>query len=324
MVGIRGSLMGIVERVIPAAMVFLMTLTSGASWVSGAGGFGEPQTLPTKDKEESVNEKSGGQPNPTALNNNGLLNNESRPNPLPQSPKALASNDWKPYGWAMPDQEAYNFGLPKNNEKDIVGFAAKGNVIIGDYTASTFQEYVLPKLSPGLESVIQPYVIDPTDASLGYHDYGVDNKNRPRFSGNYNQLDGKLKLDEAPRKFYESTLSDESFKKLIDPTDRMFQKNGAVMVEGVFFTNHALAGYVPVRRLDMQGALVARDESLLFPVGSSFRLNHDIRLLDQKETAPDMMLPVGIKRLKLISWQEVYGSTANNKQSLSSQTNSQR
>lgn len=216
----------------------------------------------------------------------------------------LAGGNWKPYGFAIPGDPLYSFTYPDNEQQDFLALAAKGNVILGDYTSSQFQTNVLPKLKPGASSLTQPYAVDPTDAALGYHTgsggFMYDAQGRPLFDGNYDQTDTGVKLDGSPRKFYESTLSDAAFQQLVNPNDPLNKQSGKAKLDGVYFTNHALAGVANATNLNVNGSLVARDDALMFR--QNFYLNHDIRLLDS--SAVEFALPVTIKRPQLRSWQE--------------------
>ena len=219
----------------------------------------------------------------------------------PIDPNKISGN-WKPYGFALPGDPQYGFTYKGNEKQDFLALAAKGNVVIGDYTSAQFNANVLPALRPGAQSVTQPYAIDPTDAALGYHtgNKGVmyDAKGRPLFDGDYTTWDGGAKLDGKGRKFYESTLSDSAFKQLINPNDPLFKTSGKAKLDGVFYTNHAVAGAVNAEALNVNGALVSRDDALMFR--KDLYLNHDTRLLDT--SAVQLALPVSIKRPKLKSW----------------------
>ncbi|MBI2104997.1 MAG: hypothetical protein HYT90_05415 [Candidatus Omnitrophica bacterium] len=214
------------------------------------------------------------------------------------------SGNWKPYGFANPGDPQYSFTYPDNEKRGFLGLAAKGNIVVGDYTSKQFEDNVLPKLKPGAQSVTQPYVVDPSDATLGYHTGNkgkmYDEKGRPLFDGNYVQKDGGAKLDGKDRKFYESSLSDAEFKKLINSSDPLFASSGRPKIDAVLFTNHAVAGAVNAEALSVNGALISRDDALMFR--SRLDLNHDSRLLDA--AAAQLALPVSIKRLKLKSWKE--------------------
>ena len=218
----------------------------------------------------------------------------------------------QPYGFVVPSDPRYGFyfnqssmdhglNMWSNNRMTSVGLAAKGNIVIGDYTTDAFKSQVVPKLrADDPDTVTQPYVVDPTDELLGY-----DSKNPslcsgkfPCFDGNYDHEDGGQKLDGSPRKFYESTLPDDEFRALVDPKLRT-STAPLVQIDAVLFTNHALAGLVNAQKLKIDGAIVARDDGLLF--GNQLEVNHDIRLVNGVTATG---LPMSIKRPKLIRFEE--------------------
>lgn len=205
---------------------------------------------------------------------------------------------WQPYGFAVPGDPQYSFGLPANKTKTFLGLAAQGNIVIGDYTTGQFESKVVSLLGRGSQSITQPYVVDPADTALGYRDYN-DNKGRPVFSGDYNRSDGGRKTDSSPRDFYESSLPDSDFQALV--ASNLNTPSAAVKLDATLFTNHALAGLVTARDLTINGTLVARDDGLIF--GRNLTINHDARLTDPQSFAR-FGLPMSIKRPQLQSWQE--------------------
>ena len=180
--------------------------------------------------------------------------------------------------------------------------AAKGNIVVGDYTTDAFKSTVLPLLRPESGSVTQPYVIDPTDIALGYCNATAQcDTSRPVFNGNYDQLDGGKKLDDQPRKFYESSLADRDFSKLVDLHFHSRDWNPSLMdINAVLFTNHALAGFVDLDEFRINGTMISRDDALVFD--KDLFLNHDIRLLDDRSRL--IGLPYGLQAPKLHSWTE--------------------
>ena len=199
----------------------------------------------------------------------------------------------------MPGDPTYAFGAPEPDTTPLVGLAAKGNIIIGDYTSDYFKNRVLPQIGAG-GSKTQPYLVDPTDAVLGYdsHTPSLCGGRSPCFNGNYEAADGGTKVDGVTsRKFYESSLPDAEFQKLVSSD---FTTSGSTVdIDGVLFTNHALAGLAP-GHLHLNGTMIARDDALNF--GTCLKLSHDIRLLN--DGAKDLTLPFAIKPLKLDTWLE--------------------
>ncbi|MBI3323918.1 MAG: hypothetical protein HYZ92_01380 [Candidatus Omnitrophica bacterium] len=228
------------------------------------------------------------------------------PPPPPPSPPEV----WEWYGFAYPQDPNYRFIYPDPSTTDLLGLSAKGNIVIGDYTAQMFKDNVVPKLRPGQASITQAYAVDPTDAQLGYVSY-TDARGLPIFDGNYDNTDGGKKwngtgwIDGSTRKFYESSLTDEQFHALTccnwDGTpDPMYHTDWSADIDAVLFTNHAAAGLVLAEHLYITGALVARDDALMF--NKKLGISHDIRLLDK---GTSIVLPVALKRPELVSWKEI-------------------
>ena len=227
---------------------------------------------------------------------------------------------WAPYGYAVPGDPVYGFPevtdstgaqYVDNNKADIVGLAAKGNIIIGDYTSVAFKAQVLPKITTGA-GFTQPYVVDESDADLGYANAdpqacGIDNHS-PCFHGDYDSFDGGVKSDGSERKFYESSLSDAEFRAVMDTNqDGVINGSDTTLLGGypaidaVLFTNHAFAGYTNSSWLRMNGSVVMRDDGLVF--STQLYMDHDIRLLDPS-VGQKIVLPVGMKRPVLTKLRE--------------------
>ncbi len=220
-------------------------------------------------------------------------------------------SSWKRYGFAVPEDPEYNFGLPSNEKKDMLALAAKGNIVIGDYTSNEFRQNTLPLLQPrNRRGTTQAYVIDPSDAALGYFSYA--HKGKPYFDGDYTQVDENgrgQKIDPrtgrpvGPRRFYESTLPDAEFKKLAETCSDSYCSG---TINATLFTNHALTGYMPwTSSVNFFGSMVSRDDALSSRA-SAMSIAHDIRLLKagQSSNLTTLTLPLGIKRPKLTSWEE--------------------
>lgn len=242
---------------------------------------------------------------------------------------ATGNCNFVPYGFALPEDPSagYVFDYDDNNDKDMLGIVAKGNIIIGDYTHPIFQAQVIPMIQPNKPSNLagktQPYEIDPSDANIGYANdicFGTSDC----FDGNYDQqdkeldisktlvlaykkyIDGSVALDASgkpiPRKFFESSLEDMQFKALVDnylnDGGSGTTKNGRL--DAVLFTNHLLASSVRLKVFTINGAVIARDEAMRYR--EDFNIHHDVRL--DGDMGGRIFLPVTVGRPQLVSWQE--------------------
>ena len=217
-----------------------------------------------------------------------------------------------PKGDATPTVTAAN-----NSTKDLVCFAAKGNIIFGNYVtdASSITSYIKPTFT-------QAYATDPTDASIGY-DTDNNASNGTIFNGDYTALEtytgtsasdtslysgkkvtavtttkGVTTVTTARRKYYEST-NDVAFKAL-SPSTAITQMDGA------YYTNHAFAGHTTAATLSINGSIVARDEAIIF--SSKVNMNWDIRLgsKSQDATGIDIILPRSLNpQPTIVYWREL-------------------
>lgn len=231
---------------------------------------------------------------------------------------------WHPYGNVLRGSSYYN-------TKPFLGLAAKGNIVVGDYTSDSFHNNVLRLMDGGisLESVTGPYVLpDPTDSALGYDNGGaLCGGQTPCFRGDYTAEDGGLKTDGTGRKFYESSLPDDVFRELVQPGwgkmgDGIWRTGGtgdlrdphpcfggegtdacrgdALHIQAALFTNHAIIG--DVGRSSWMGSWVARDDIMRFQ--GRFDMMHDWRLMD-REFRQRVGLPASVAPARVVSWEEV-------------------
>ena len=228
------------------------------------------------------------------------------------------------YGFAVPGNPTYGFGLPDNATRDLLGLAAKGNIVLGDYTwkgggdptKNDFAERgVLSLLQPqsagNPTGKTQPYVVDPSDQALGYDnaDSSLCGGKSPCFDSDYTQVDANgagQKIDGTPRRFYESSLPDDEFQALVDPSwriDPSQEQPYEGVVDAVLYTNHALTGFTPHHSLSFFGSFVARDDGMVFG-GYWMEFFHDLRLLG-RDMASQVVLPVSVKRPELVRWREL-------------------
>ena len=159
-----------------------------------------------------------------------------------------------------------------NGARDLVGLAAKGSIILGDYTVQGWKSVTRSYQKPPFT---QAHEVDPTDASIGYVSH-YDSEGRPIFDGDYTALDGGQKDGEpvggnpdpapVPRRYFESSYSDTLIHSLADPQVQH--------VDGVLYTNHLLSGKIGA--CTFNGALVSRDEAMIY--SGSIDINYDIRV----------------------------------------------
>ena len=175
-----------------------------------------------------------------------------------------------PPAWKQNDA-TFTADLAANNTKDMVGFAVKGSVILGQYyhmarsdksSASGMYDNgdswgsAASYFKSGFQnSTTQAYQTDPTDAAIGYY-----NTTTKSFGGDYTVADGGTRFDSTDfkkkiaRNYYESSFSDEYIQSIAGT------KPGKI--QGLFYTNHLFGGRPS--NFEMLGSMVARDEGIVF------------------------------------------------------------
>ncbi|NCD34630.1 MAG: hypothetical protein EOL87_14590 [Spartobacteria bacterium] len=201
--------------------------------------------------------------------------------------------------WSKPDSNPYATAAG-NADKDLLGLAAKGNIIVGNYTSSSWLTSTMIKYTtPNFTS---PYIVDESDASIGYCT-SVDSDSNYWFHANYTAKDGGYQQGDTAgspsRRFFESSLSDSDFIKyagtgLYKPA----------RVDAVLYNNHLMAGYFG-NNAEFNGCVVARDECII-PNGLMY-FNWDIRLGDMAHDSIDtyFYLPTSLAPCQTVGWREV-------------------
>jgi hypothetical protein len=199
--------------------------------------------------------------------------------------------------WPKPDTKT-DQTVKSNAGKDILGLVAKGNIVLGNYTASDWLTSIKSYITPPF---VKPYACDVTDSAIGYPS---------TFAGDYTALDSgrtvtytynsKTKKYEpsgtAARKYYESSVGAQ---KVIENA----QATAITRIDAVLYNNHGIMG--KVGQCLFNGALVGRDEGIRYATAVKF--NWDIRLGSR---SPDginffIYLPMSVADPRVVGWREV-------------------
>ena len=267
------------------------------------------------------------------------------------SPGYTPDPNWTPYGEVIRGSSYYGATTDSSHPMAFLGLAAKGNIVIGDYTNTTLAssthnrsfDNTLEMIDhDGIDDTAQPYVPDPTDSAIGYNNdpSGATCGNKtPCFNGDYTANDGGQRCANAScttsvsRRFYESSLSDDVFRSLVqrgrwwnsstgswvdvggddlqepkpcfgsadsNPACR-YSQYSSISINATMFTNHAIIG--DVGSSFWYGALVARDDALGFQ--GRLDLGYDWRLQDPDFISKNVMLPLSLKPASVQDWKEV-------------------
>ncbi len=197
-----------------------------------------------------------------------------------------------PPQWPKPDANV-EVTEENNYDKDFLCLAAKGNIVLGDYTSWEWRSSVLPYLDP---SFTDEYIIDPADADIGYLSYYRDGK--PYFDGNYTAYDGGEKEDSTRRRFYESSFPDAHIRSIAT--------NNISRVDAFLYANHAITGYMknPSGDIVFNGGWIAHDEATIWGCRHGIT-NHDIRVMNDRFRQGKFFLPQDLSEPRILTWQVV-------------------
>ncbi|MBR4653093.1 MAG: hypothetical protein IKO72_07000 [Kiritimatiellae bacterium] len=237
--------------------------------------------------------------------------------------------------WSHPDTNP-DATAAANASKDLLGLAAKGNIVMGDYTLSSW----LGSSSSGLQyylkngPYVQKYICDESDKNIGYPrttEYGWTS-NESKFCGDYTQKDGGKKVnvtsttqtvydpktrryvqqttttiaDSATRKYYESVCPEKLIQHLCADTQssRGAYQPTITRIDAVMYNNHGIIGHIG--NCTINGSLVCRNEAMIYEGG--LKINWDHRLYSglSGSMSNALGLPMDASRPpQTLSWREV-------------------
>ena len=243
-----------------------------------------------------------------------------------------------PPSWSHPDSNP-EATAKVNATKDLIGFAAKGNIVLGDASnSSIFTSSIKSYLST--QPYVQQYVCDDSDRNIGYPrsiEYGYT-RNESKFCGDYTQVDGgslvttttkkETQTTTTPvynsktRKWENKTTTTEITKNVFSDSHTrhyydsvvhnsliksLYSANGSnfliTKIDGVLYNNHGTFGKIGACTIN--GSLVCRNEGILY--SSYLNINHDIRLREDSAEGIDnkVGMPLGAAAPGVISWHEL-------------------
>lgn len=195
--------------------------------------------------------------------------------------------------------DALDSWVRAQKDKDLVGFAAKESIILGDYTGRTGGSWYASSylFNMGNEDVGQDGIPDTRDTGEGN---GI-------FESKYEDLDGdgikdnnynwsSVQTQTSIRNFANCPPGVSNFKDIAT--------NSLNHLDGVFYTNHAFAGRVG-RGAVMNGAIISKDEAIIYT--NTLTINYDERINSRYSTGQNRLIDVGLpfsKRVDIIRWWE--------------------
>lgn len=212
-----------------------------------------------------------------------------------------------------------------NKEKDLVCFIAKGNVVLGDCSKSSWMTTVKPYITTEEDKYnTSQHDCDSSDADIGYNS---------QFKGNYNvveEIGSKAKvrvktdsIDTGKKDKNNKTIYEEKKTMVNTETRRYYETvcDDAILstfarditrLDGVFYNNHCVMGTVgdsSSAGVTIFGSLVCRNEAIIVSTQGRMYFNWDNRLREGSPSyVSDLPLPLGLQIPHTYAWQEISDS----------------
>ena len=198
-----------------------------------------------------------------------------------------------------------------NSRKDLLGLAAKGNIVMGDPTSWGWLDSTL-KTTLTTSPYVQQYTCaQAADGSWSDGDIGYPRKGESKFCGNYTANDGGAKVRESKQKVfggykyvYSSDGSRRYYDSVVAPHEISSRASTITQIDAVLYNNHGIFGRIGPCTIN--GSVVCRNEGIIF--SDRLFLNWDYRLYSgSPESVANALvgMPVATATPEVLSWQEV-------------------
>ena len=221
-----------------------------------------------------------------------------------------------PPNWANKEAASGN----GNSSKDLLCLAAKGNIVMGDCTASGWLDTTLKKVLTQ-QPYVQPYACaQADDGSWIDGDIGYPKAGDSVFAGNYTATDGGNKVTREAvyrqewngRRWqnvfdhyeYKSATGRRYYDSVVAPNEISSRASTITQIDAVLYNNHGIFG--KLGQCTINGSLVCRNEGMIF--SGKLYLNWDYRLYSgSPENVMNQLvgMPLGTGKPKVLFWQEV-------------------
>jgi len=212
-----------------------------------------------------------------------------------------------------------------NASKDLLCLAAKGNIVMGDCTSSSWLDNTLNKVLTQ-QPYVQPYACaQADDGSWIDGDIGYPKAGKTVFEGNYTAVDGGSKVVQEPVykrdnwgrivydwrnrpvvDYYEYKPSGgrRYYDSVVAPNEISSRASTITQIDAVLYNNHGIFG--KLGQCTINGSLVCRNEGMIF--SGKLYLNWDYRLYSgSPENVMNSLvgMPLGTGKPIVQFWQEV-------------------
>lgn len=206
----------------------------------------------------------------------------------PGSPRPSSNNPDALDNWVMAQKD-----------KDLVGFAAKENIILGDYTGRTGGSWSASSYLFGMgdEDVGRDGIPDT-------HDTGEGNR---IFEPQYEDIDGDgVKDNNYGWPDVQTQSSIKNFANCPAGVSNFgdVATNSLNKIDGVFYTNHAFAGRLG-NGAAVNGAIISKDEAIIY--SNILTINYDERAHSRYSTGQNRLIDAGLpfsKKVVIVRWWE--------------------
>ena len=236
-----------------------------------------------------------------------------------------------PPSWSHPDSNDVQ-NESNNASKDMLGLVAKGNIVVGDCSSSSWYSSVGKYIDGrSSSSVVESYACDESDANIGYPavfggDYTAVESVDGNSFGKVRVVDtGETYVEYEPvydwrgrqtgtkpvtkhKKAMETSMDRRYYETACDDAILSSFSSDVACIDAILYNNHGIFGTPNggSSRFNLNGSLVCRDEALIFS-GNGVSFNWDIRLMPKanNRVTSALSLPVGPQTPYTMSWQEV-------------------
>lgn len=222
-----------------------------------------------------------------------------------------------PPNWANKEAASNN----GNSTKDLLCLSAKGNIVMGDCTSSSWLDTTLKKVLTQ-QPYVQPYGCAQADDGTWIDgDIGYPTAGKTVFEGNYTAADGGNKVAQQAvyrqerdrwgrlqnvldHYEYKSATGRRYYDSVVAPNEISSRASTITQIDAVLYNNHGIFG--KLGQCTINGSLVCRNEGMIF--SGKLYLNWDYRLYSgSPENVMNQLvgMPLGTGKPKVLFWQEV-------------------
>ena len=209
----------------------------------------------------------------------------------------------------------------RNSTKDLLCLSAKGNIVMGDCTSSSWLDTTLKKVLTQ-QPYVQPYGCAQADDGTWIDgDIGYPRAGKTVFEGNYTAADGGNKVAQQAvyrqerdrwgrlqnvldHYEYKSATGRRYYDSVVAPNEISSRASTITQIDAVLYNNHGIFG--KLGQCTINGSLVCRNEGMIF--SGKLYLNWDYRLYSgSPENVMNQLvgMPLGTGKPKVLFWQEV-------------------